>query len=40
MQSTSLEVLKKHREVALRDVVSGCDGLVVQLGDLKDLFQL
>ena len=37
----SLEVLKNHGDVALRDVVIGHsgDGLVVGHGDLRGLFQ-
>ena len=42
MESPSWEAFKKHRDVALRDVVSehGGDGLIVGLGDLSSLFQL
>ena len=41
MESPSLEVLKSHVGVALRDVGSGRggDGLTVGLGDLRGLFQ-
>ena len=41
VESPSLEVFKKHVDVALRDVVSGHggDGLVVGLGHLSDIFQ-
>ena len=41
VESPSLEVFKKSRGVALRDMVSGhgADGLVVGLGDLSGLFQ-
>ena len=40
VQSPSLEVLKKHRDVALRDMVSGHGGdrLMVGLDDLRSLF--
>jgi len=40
--SPSLEVLKNHGDVALRDVVSGHGGMGlggVRLGDLRGLFQ-
>ena len=39
--SPSLEVFKKHVDLALRDVVSehGDDGSTVGLDDLRDLFQ-
>ena len=41
VESPSLEVLKNHRDVALRDMVSGHggDGLVVGDDDLGHLFQ-
>ena len=41
VQSPSLEVFKNCVDVALRDVVSGHggDGLMVGLGDLRDLLQ-
>jgi len=41
MESPSLEVFKKHGDMALRDVVSGHDGdeLVVGLDDFRGLFQ-
>jgi len=41
VESPSLEVFKKCGDVALRDVVSGHggDGLVVELDDLRGLFQ-
>ena len=41
MDSLSLEVFKNHRDVALRDVVSGLggDGLVVALDNLGGCFQ-
>ena len=40
MCETSLEVLKNHMDVALRDVVSGHgrDGPAVELDDLSGLF--
>jgi len=39
--SPSLEVVKSHVDVALRDMVSGLGGggLMVGLGGLRDLFQ-
>ena len=42
MESPSLEVFKKWVKVALRDMVSGCGGvvLVVGLGDLSNLSNL
>jgi len=42
MESLSLEVLKSHGDVALRDMGSGHGGggLVVGLGGLSGLFQL
>ena len=41
VESLSLEVFKKHVDVALRDMVSGHggDGLMVGLGDINGLFQ-
>jgi len=41
MESSSLEVLQNHGDVALRDVVrgNGGDGLTTGLGVLRDLFQ-
>ena len=41
VESPSLEVFKKHMDVALRDMVSGHggDGLMVGLGDINGLFQ-
>ena len=41
-ETPSLEVFKKWVKVALRDMVSGCDGvvLVVGLGDLSNLSNL
>ena len=41
VESLSLEVFMKHRDMALRDVVSGHggDGLAVGLGDHRGLFQ-
>ena len=41
VESPSLEVFKKHGDVALRDMVSGHggDGLKVGLDDLSALFQ-
>ena len=41
MESLSLEVLKSHGDVALRDMVSahGVDALVVGCGDSSGLFQ-
>ena len=41
VESSSLEVLKKRGDVALRDVVNrhGGDGLMVGLDDLSCLFQ-
>ena len=40
MGSPSLEVFKKHEDVALRDMVSGHggDGLIVRLDGLSGLF--
>jgi len=40
-ESLSLEVFKRHVDVALRDMASGHsgDGLMVGLDDLRDLFQ-
>jgi len=42
VESPSLEVVKKHGDVALREMVRGYgrDGLVVGQGDLTGLFQL
>ena len=41
MESLFLEVLERHVDVALMDMVSGHggDGLMVGLGDLSGLFQ-
>ncbi len=41
VEPLSMEVLKKHGDVALRDMVSGHrgDGLTVGLDDLSGLFQ-
>ena len=41
MESPSLEVFKGHRDVVLRDVVSGSGGGELMLGvnDLRGLFQ-
>ena len=41
MESLTMEVFKKHEDVALRDMVSGHGGggLVVGLDDLRGLFQ-
>ena len=41
MEPLSLEVFKKHGDVALRDMVSGHGGvgLTAGLGDLRGLFQ-
>jgi len=40
LESLSLEVSKKHRDVALRDLVSGCggDGSIFGLDDLGVFF--
>ena len=38
VESSSLKVFKKHGDVALRDMGSGC-GLMLGLGDLRDFFQ-
>ena len=40
VESLSLEVFKKHGDVVLRDMVSGCggDGLTAGLDDLKRSF--
>ena len=42
VESPSLELVKKHGDVALMEMVSGYgrDGLVVGQGDLTGLFQL
>ena len=42
MELPFMEVLKNHGDVAPRNVVSGYggDGLMVELDDLRDLFQL
>ena len=42
LESLSLEVLKNHADVALRDMVSGHGGdvLIVGLDDFSDLFNL
>ena len=41
VKSPSLEVFNSHGDVTLRDVVTGCGGVVmVGLGDLSGLFQL
>jgi len=41
VDTPSLEVLKNHRDVALRDTVSGHGGhwLMVRTDDLRDVFQ-
>lgn len=41
MESSSLEVVKKHADVALTDMLSGHggNGLMVGLHDLSDLLQ-
>lgn len=41
VESLSLDVLRNHRDLALRDVVSehGGDGLMLGLDDLDGLFQ-